>query len=224
MGHERVLVLIPKEKAKNSFEARKFVLIMLIDEINGRICGEYFEPSIGGVFSGEMAIHAGIDKIVVPYYNKEMREVVRKGKDKIIGFIKSEIDKRKEVSILASEIKREVPEFGVYNDDDILDALRLELHGIDINITFSVKTDEVIYKFKNSSRILEFWEDFWKEKNGRYVFTDLGYEDDAILVNELLYHGLIAKNGTEIIDIEKEKITPENVIGKKWAVLVDKVD
>lgn len=223
MGHERVLVLIPKEKAKNSFEARKFVLIRLIDEINGRICGEYFEPSIGGVFSGEMAIHTGIDKIVVPYYNKEMREVVRKGKDKIIDFLKSEIDKRKEVSILASEIKREVPEFGVYNDDDLLDALRLELHGIDINITFNVKTDEVIYKFKNSSRMLEFWEDFWK-KNGRYVFTDLGYEDNAILVNELLYHGLIAKNGAEIIDIENEKITPENVIGKKWAVLVDKVD
>lgn len=152
MGHERVLVLIPKEKAKNSFDARKFVLIRLIYEINGRICGEYFEPSIGGVFSGEMA-HAGIDEIVVPYHNKEMREVVRKGKDKIIGFIKSEIDKRKEVSILASEIKREVPEFGVYNDDDLLDALRLELHGIDIDMTFSTKTDEVcLNSGKNSGK------------------------------------------------------------------------
>jgi len=223
MGHERVLVLIPKEKAKNSFEARKFVLYKLIDEINGRICGEYFEPSIGGVFSGEMAIHAGIDEIVIPYNDKEMREVVRNGIGKIIGFINSEIEKSKEVHILASEIKREVPEFEVYNDGDLLDAFRLELHGIDIDITFDAKTGDVVYIFEKSSRRPEFWEQFW-EKSGRYEFVDLGYEDDAILVNELLYWNLIEKHDIEVADIEKEKITPENVIGKKWAVLVDKAD
>lgn len=226
MGHTSIIVLVPKEKAINSFEARKLTLRTLEESEEKRLYGEGYEYSIGHRFSGLFSDICG-GKAVVPYYNKEMRDIVRKGIDKIADFIKGEIEKTREVYILASEIKKEIPEYKTYNDGDLLDALRLEFKGIDINIAWHVKTWDVIYIFETSLQKLEFWEQFW-EKNGRYEFVELGYEDDAMIINECLYREMV-KEPERIIDIDigpitKEDITPEKMIGKKWAVLVDAVD
>lgn len=227
MGHETVLILVPKEKAKNSFEARKLVLRTMEEIEEKRLYGEHYEYSVGGVFSGLLSKLCG-GELVLPYYNKEMREVVRKGIDKIAGFIKGEIEKSGSVSILAFEIKNTVPEFDAYNDGDLLDALRLEFKGIDIDIGWHIKTGNIVYIFKTSLIMPEFWEEFW-EKSGRYELVDLGYEDDAMIVNACLYREVINKMNEKVIDIdkghiEKEDMTPEKIIEKKWLVLVDAVD
>lgn len=226
MGHESIVVLVPKEKAKDSFEARKLVLQTMEESEEKKLYGERYEYSIGGIFSGLFSKICG-GKVILPYYNKEIREVVRKGIDKIENFIKSEIEKSKKVRILVSDIKKEVPEFKAYNDGDLLDALRLEFKGIHIDMSFTKTLGNIMYIFETSRTKPEFWGEFWK-KTGRYEFVELGYEDDAMIVDECLYKE-ITEEPARIIDIDKgpieeEDITPEKIIGKKWVVLVDAVD
>lgn len=219
MGHEAYFLLLKKEKAKDSFEARKFVLWTLEEEREKRIFTGYYEPYIGGAFSGILSDTCG-GKTILPYYNEEMRKVVREKISKYIPWIKEQIEKNrsKEISILAKELKNAIPEFKKYTDSDLLDALRLELYSMELNVDMNWHmTREIAYTFKHSGPSPDLW------KNGRYEFIELGYEDDAMIVNECLYREIIDKENDRVKDIEKEKIIP-GIIGKKWIVLVDRVD
>ena len=74
MGHEAIFVLVLREKDKDSFEARKLVLRTLEKIEEKRPHGERYEYSIGGRFSGLLS-SACRGKAILPYYNKEMREI-----------------------------------------------------------------------------------------------------------------------------------------------------
>jgi hypothetical protein len=59
-------------------------------------------------------------------------------------------------------------------------------------------------------------------EGGRYRYAELGYEDDAMIVNECLFREVVEPEESRVIDLEKADITPENIIGKRWIVVVDK--
>lgn len=225
MVHEAYFILLKKEKAKNSFEARKLVAWTLEEEIEKRKGGiftmEEYDHYIGGYFSGVLSDICG-EKTTLPYYNEDMRNVVREKISRHIPWIKEQIEKSssKTIGLLAKDLKAEIPEFKKYTDSDLLDAISLELYpmGIGVDFKWHIKTGEVVYNFSYDVMNLGFWE------NGRYWFTTLGYEDDAMITNECLYREIIDKKKEKVKDIEKEKITSDNVIGKKWIVVVDIAD
>lgn len=196
IGHEALLVLVPKYDAEDSYEARKLVLLNL-EEISGK--NALSEYSIGGIFSGLLSDICG-EKAVVPYYNKEMREVIRKGIDKIGDQIRELLKKKKEISIPASEMKKAIPGSKEYNDADLLDALRLEFKDFDIDVSYIVsmvtpsnrKIGDIIYIFKP---LIPLSEDPTRGyfANKRYAAVELGYEDDAMITNECLYREVIDK-------------------------------
>lgn len=222
MGHEMEIVLVPIEMAQNSIEARKIVLRQLIDN-------EVDSPHVGGVFSGEMTTHAGIGDIVLPYHNKEMRKVARAGIRKLKD-IKDAVNKEGYAATLVKDIKKFVPEFAGIDEGDLLDLLNLEMIGIETDVTLHSEKGELVFTFVESSQREEYWEQYWKERGGRNEYMRLGYGDDAILVNDLLWDNLIesrARGDLKVRNLDGRKggdITGRNVIGKKWAVVVDMVD
>ncbi len=69
MGHEAIFVLVPKERTKNSFEARKLVLRTLEETEEKRLYGTGYEYYIGHYFSGLLSdLCRG--EIILPYYNQ----------------------------------------------------------------------------------------------------------------------------------------------------------
>lgn len=223
--HEALLVLVPKYDAENSYEARKLVLLNL-EEISGK--NALAEYSVGGIFSGLLSDICG-DKLILPFYNKEMREVVKKGIDKIGDQIRELVKKDKEANIPASVMKKAIPGSDKYNDADLLDILRREFKDLDIDLSYVVhvktpselRTGDIVYRFKP---LIPLSEDPTKGyfTNKRYIAVELGYEDDAMIVNKCLYLEVIDKAIEKVIDIYKgpTDITPE-IVGKKWLVLVD---
>lgn len=145
--------------------------------------------------------------------------------DQIREFIKE----KKEISIPASEMKKAILGSEKYNDADILDALRLEFKDLDIDVSYVVSTvmpsnrkiGDIIYIFKP---LIPLSEDLTRGyfANKRYAAVELGYEDDAMIVNECIYLEVIDKTREKVIDIYKGPmdIIPE-IIEKKWLVLVD---
>lgn len=194
---------------------------------------------IGGTFTGLLSQLCGgkTEDTALPYYNKELRDSVRRTLSILVPELKDAIEREKEkkyinrAPILASVIRELFPEVKKYNDADLLDALRLELIpiGWDIDDIEWHKSGEIIFVFKEITQgdIIPEW------KNGRSVLSELGYEDDAKIVNECIYREIIEKEDiARIITIEdyvsknidvlpREKLTPENTIGKKWIVLTE---
>lgn len=145
--HEAMFVLVPISEAKDSFEARK--LVGLVIQWREDIFPSVPYPRIGGYFSGLLSDVCG-EKATVPYYNKELRDTIRKNFYPAITWLKDQIDKdlssptpllRKTVS-KAYDIKQAYPELKKYSDTDLLYALQLELipMGIDVNRGFTRKT------------------------------------------------------------------------------------
>lgn len=223
--HEALLVLVPKYDAENSYEARKLVLLNL-EEISGK--NALTEYSIGGIFSGLLSDICG-DKPILPFYNKEMRDVIKKGIDKIGDQIRELVKKGKEANIPASVMKKAIPGSDKYNDADLLDILRREFKDLDIDLSYVVhfktlsemRTGDIVYNFKP---LIPLSEDPTRGyfTNKRYAAVELGYEDDAMIVDKCLYLEVIDKAIEKVIDIYKgpTDTTPE-IVGKKWLVLVD---
>lgn len=236
MTHEAVFVLVAKEEAKNSFEARRLVALTIENEIRMFYSPPY--PRVGGDFSGLLSDLCG-EKAIVPFYNEELRDSVRKYFSKLVPELKSLIEKQenKRALVKVSEIKKLVPEIKKYNDADLLDALRLELSpiGLDVNLEWTRK-EEIVYTFTKLYKPFVVTSDL--RENGRDASLEFGYEDDAMLINECLYREVIDKRQGRIMYIEDigkdtmdlaakgglKEIRPEDVIGKKWIVLVDHVD
>lgn len=235
MGHEIVFILVPKEKAKNSIEARELVLFT-ISELELSRPGRY--PFIGGVFSGLLAETCRVERSPIPYYNEKLRNIVREKFSKYIPALK---ETTIAISLKVSDIKKDIPELEKYTDSDLLDALRLELFTTGLTISLEIgssKTGEIVtmYRFRGEKleppRPIPPSPDKWE--NGRYKFAELGYEDDAMLVNLCTYHEVIDKEIEKVINIEdieekniivttakKKKIIPDNTIDKKWIVILD---
>lgn len=237
MSHEPVFILVPKEEAKNSFDARRLVVLEIRDRIKESYPPPY--PRIGGDFSGLLSGLCDNKPIkpIIPYYNKEIRNSAKEI-SKSVPYLKEVIERGKHKSAVAkaSDVKRSIPELEKYNDADILAALRLELVpiGLTVDLVWTFR-DEIAYKFTKitphmiTPDLLE---------NGRDTSLELGYEDDAMIVDDCLYREVIDKMKGKIIyidDIGKEilalasrgrlkEIRPEDVIGKKWIVLVDYID
>jgi len=235
MGNEAIFILVPKERAKNSIEARKLVLLTIQEKRLG-IPGRY--PFIGGIFSGLFSEICVIERPHLPYYNNELRKIIR---DKFLNYYIPWMEKR---PILADlhllVIKKDIPELEKYSDSDILDALRLELYPkVAIYLEIGPKNGKVstLFRFKTEISDTTFKPvppppEKWI--NGRYEFAELGYEDDAVLVNECIYQQIIDKEIEKILNIEdieekniiiatakRIKITQYNTIGKKWIVLLN---
>lgn len=194
---------------------------------------------IGGTFTGLLYQLCGekAEDASLPYYNKELRDSVRRTLPKLVPELKDAIKTEKEekyikrAPILVSVIRELFPELKKYNDADLLDALRLELipMGLNIDDIGWHKSGEIIFVFKEIAQgdIIPEW------KNGRSNLLELGYEDDAKIVNECIYREVIEKEDVaRIITIEdyvskntdvllREKLTPENTIGKRWIVLIE---
>lgn len=241
MGHEAIFVLIPKEKAENSFQARRLVILKIENAIKAFSDPPY--PRIGGDFSGLLSDLCG-NKPIIPYYNKEMRDSVRKITPDLAKQLKKAIKSSEfyeRADVRASDIKK-LPELKKYNDADLMDALRLELApmGLVINLAWT-RGEELVYKF---TELIPYKITSDLRENGRDASFELGYEDDANIVNECLYREVIDKMKGKVIDIDdigekvmamatggkkniiigNKNITPENVIGNKWIILVDYVD
>lgn len=234
MQHETIFVLLPKEKAENSFEARRLVVLEIEKNIKSFNDPPY--PKIGGDFSGLLSDICG-GKPTIPYYDKEMRDSVRINASNYAAQIKKVIENSiyERADIRASDLKK-LPELKKYNDADLMDALRLELApmGLDISLAWT-RGSELVYKFTEITPHV-ITPDL--RENGRDASFELGYDDDAMIVNECLYREVVDKMKEKIIDVDnigesmigvaakggKKKITQENVIGKKWIVLADYVD
>lgn len=234
MGHEPIFILVPKEKAKNSIEARELVLFKL-SELELSQPGRY--PFIGGIFSGLLSETCVIEMGPLPYYNKKLRDIVRDNFSKYIPMLKTTIA----IGLKVSDIKKDIPELENYTDSDLLDALRLELYTTGLTVSLEIgssKTGEIVtmYRFRGKEleppRPIPPSPDKWE--NGRYKFAELGYEDDAMIVNLCTYHEVIDKEIEKVINIEdieekniivatakKKKIIPDNTIDKKWIVILD---
>lgn len=234
MGHEAVFVLVSKEEAKDSFEARRLVALRIENEIRAFLSPPY--PRVGGDFSGLFSNLCG-GKIIIPFYNKELRDSVKKNFSDLVSWIKETIEKQEEKRIIsrADHIKEKFPELKKYNDAELLDALRLELvpMGLDINLGWT-SNEMIVYIF---TKIEPYIVTSDLRENGRDMSLELGYEDDAMIINECLYREVVDKEKGKVIDIDdigeeaiaiaakgKKEITPENIIGKKWIVLVDYAD
>lgn len=223
--HEVLLVLVPKYDAENSYDARKLVLLNL-EEISGK--NALTEYSVGGIFSGLLSDICG-DRPILPFNNKEMREIVKKGIDEIRDQIRELVKKEKELNIPASVMKKAIPGSDKYNDADILDIIRREFKDLDIDLSYVIyakapskaRTGDIVYIFES---LIPLSEDPTRGyfTNKRYAAVELGYEDDAMIVNKCLYLEIIDKVKEKVIDIYKGPIdiTPE-IVGKKWLVLVD---
>jgi len=74
MGNEVIYILVPKEIAKNSIDARKLVLLTIQEKKLGTP-GRY--PFIGGIFSGIFSEFCIIERLPLPYYNNELRKIIR---------------------------------------------------------------------------------------------------------------------------------------------------
>lgn len=242
--HEAIFVLVPTSEAKDSFEARK--LVELVIQWREDIFYSVPYPRIGGYFSGLLSDICD-EKAIVPYYNKELRETVRKNFSNIIPWLKDEIEKRTKLLLRPYDIKEKFPELKKYSDIDLLYTLKLELvpMGIDANIGFTRETlppselspplsffrdETMVYIFRKITPYIITPETL---RDGRDESADFGYEDDAMIVDECLYQEIIDKEKEKVIDIyaigEKATTTvkriigkiPENIIGKTWIVLVD---
>lgn len=166
-----------------------------------------------------------------------MRDSVRINASNYAAQIKKVIENSiyERADIRASDLKK-LPELKKYNDADLMDALRLELApmGLDISLAWT-RGSELVYKFTEITPHV-ITPDL--RENGRDASFELGYDDDAMIVNECLYREVVDKMKEKIIDVDnigesmigvaakggKKKITQENVIGKKWIVLADYVD
>lgn len=235
MAHDAVFVLVPKEYAKDSFEARRLVALMIETEIRAFLSPPY--PRVGGDFSGLLSDLCD-RKAIVPYYNKEMRDTVRKIFLDLESWLKETIEKQTEKRVIArsEDIKEKFPELKKYNDAELLDTLRLELPpmGLDVNLAWT-KSEMIVYIFTKLYKPYVVTPDL--REDGRDVSLELGYEDDAMIINECLSREVIDKMKGKVIklvDIEDGKgvlvlaakgklkeVKPEDVIGKEWIVLVD---
>lgn len=235
MGEDAVFILVPKERAKNSIDARELVLLTIQEKRLGSP-GRY--PFIGGIFSGLFSDACIMERPPLPYYNNELRKIIRN------RFLKYHVPWMEKRSILTSlhmsAIKKDIPELKKYTDSDILDAIRLELYPkVAVYLEILYKNGEIITLFRFKTEVSDAIfkpvpppPDMWE--NGRYKYAELGYEDDALIVDECLYQEIIDKEIEKVLNIEdleekniivstakKVKITPYNTIGKKWIVLLN---
>lgn len=233
MENDAIFILVPKEKAKSSIDARKLVLLTIQDKGLGYPRGY---PFIGGIFSGLFSEICIMERPILPYYNNELRKIIR---DKFLKYYMPWMEKRKLlVSLHVLAIKKDIPELEKYTDSDILDVLRLELYSGEIVIYLEILSKDgkiiTLFRFKSGINLKSAppSPDMWE--NGRYRYAELGYEDDAVIVNECIYREIIDKQREKVLNIEdieekniivamakRIKTTQYNTIGKKWIVLLD---
>jgi len=117
---------------------------------------------------------------------------------------------------MSNVLKKEYPKFAkFFGDDDVF-----------------VLSDEVLYD-ENHPVWMEFKEKYselYKLRDvGRNPYFTFGYEDDAQVVDDVLFDELdIPKamekdlyDGGKVIDINGDEPTKESFIGRKWIVVVD---
>lgn len=211
--HDAVFVLLPIVEAKDSSEARKIVELSIQWKMDPYT---YPTPVIGGYFSGLLSDLCG-EKAIVPYYNKELRDVVQKNFSNVATWLKNEIKKATDHKVVSSPdvLKGQFPEFKKYSDTDLFYAIRLELApmGLDVGIGTGFKRlspseshpdlaffrDQYIaYIFRDINPYIITPEML---RDGRDILAEFGYEDDAKIINNCLYQEIIEKEKERVIDI-----------------------
>lgn len=211
--HDAVFVLAPTVEAEDSFEARKLVELSIQWEMDPYT---YPTPVIGGYFSGLLSDLCG-EKAIVPFYNKELRDTVRKNFSNVVPWLKDEIKKATDHKVVSSSnaLKGQFPELKKYSDTDFFYALRLELApmGLDVSIGTGFKKLTPPEEHPN----LAFFRDQYTAyifrninpytitpemlRDGRDISAEFGYEDDAKIINDCLYQEIIEKEKERVIDI-----------------------